>query len=575
MRSCLLVLLLFFAFNCFSFPGYILLIGGGSEHSTPGSWNEHAYKWAVNNADNKKVAIIHYEDDGNGWYESYFVRKCGATYANSIVFDSKAEANTKAAYDTLVQYDMVFLRGGNQEQYYTTFNNTKIQEAIEDIYSGGGVIAGTSAGMAVLSEVFFTAARGTVHPGNCLNRPLADKITLRNDFINVLPGYITDIHVAKKGRLSRALAFLANWSYNHYILDGAIAVDDRTAFAIDTANIGHVFGTGAVRIISGDEESFSFNQGKLISDSVEVNQLLQGCTYNFSTEEITGFQQHISIANTQTKAGYTILASGGNKWVHNEQMIHDFVNIQGKNTAPVIIISEKITSTVREFKARLRNKVDAGVHVITLQGDNMSALDARKKLQRSEKILFVNNSAGSLNSFIEQKELGELLEKRIENDDAVLAFVGDDSRLAGKTVVRNYKEPGAAFYGKIKFSPGLELLNSTVIMPNTYLNKKNNANTQTAVPYSMVKDSLAYGVWLTTDNYVKYYTTGDKAYFTAGGKTPVMMAEFSGGPAGVASQTSYGYPDDDPRMIAGMKNMMIFTFDHSDSVRVDNFGYYR
>ena len=100
--------------------------------------------------------------------------------------DNSTLANSQAIYDSLMNYDVFFIKGGNQWDYYNTWNDTKVEDAIHDKFNQGGVIMGTSAGMAILSEVIFTAENGTVYPDDALTDPYNwIDIALDDDFLGI------------------------------------------------------------------------------------------------------------------------------------------------------------------------------------------------------------------------------------------------------------------------------------------------------------------------------------------------------------------------------------------------------
>lgn len=231
--------------------GKLMLVGGGGE--TEGGWSNAPYQWAVDHSQNKKVAVISYSTEDN-WIPDYF-KSLGAVAADNIKIDSRALADQQTTYDLLMQYDVFFFKGGDQSYYYNYFKDTKTEQAIVDKFNAGGVMSGTSAGMAILSGVIFTAQNGSVYPSDALTNINDSDITLANDFLPFLPGIIVDTHFTERGRGSRLLAFMANWFIHHNEIVIGIGVDDRTALCIDENNLATVYGTGSVSIYQA--ESFS------------------------------------------------------------------------------------------------------------------------------------------------------------------------------------------------------------------------------------------------------------------------------------------------------------------------------
>src|SRR5690606_14385596 len=130
--------------------------------------------------------------------------------------------------------------------YYNNYKDTKTTQAVVDKFQEGGVIAGTSAGMAILSGVVFTAENGSVYPDEALQDFTDTGITLADDFLPLFPGYLFDSHFTERGRIGRLLPFMGNWYINRGKKITGIGVDDRTAICIDENKNGYVFGTGSV-----------------------------------------------------------------------------------------------------------------------------------------------------------------------------------------------------------------------------------------------------------------------------------------------------------------------------------------
>jgi len=289
-RVIIQLFVLFISTSIFA-QGKLLIIGGGSEKSSENSWNHKAYKWAVDKSVNKKVAIIAYGTADN-WLPDYFVNQCGAVEAINFNISDVTTADNQNTYDDLMACDVIFLKGGDQYNYYATYKDTKTEQAIEDKFADGGVICGTSAGLAVLSEVIFTAKNGSAYPDECLKNPNHSDIQLANDFFPFFPGYIFDSHFTIRARFGRLVAFIANWKFNHNEEITGIGIDEMTAMSIDENNLGTVYGIGTANIYNAtSSNTFSQSNTRLIADSIEINQLLQGATINFNTGEIKGITE--------------------------------------------------------------------------------------------------------------------------------------------------------------------------------------------------------------------------------------------------------------------------------------------
>ncbi len=549
--------------------GKLLLIGGGSEKSSENSWNYNAYKWAVDKSANKKVAIIAYGTADN-WLPDYFVNQCGAAEATNFNISNSTTADDQTTYDDLMACDVIFLKGGDQYNYYSTYKGTKTEQAIEDKFAEGGVICGTSAGLAVLSEVVFTAKNGSAYPDDCIKNPYHSDIQLTNDFFPFFPGYLFDSHFTIRARFGRLVAFMANWKFNQDESIVGIGVDEMTAMSIDENNLGTVYGIGTVNIYTAISENTFSQNNKLLADSIQVNQLLQGCTINFNTDHIAGFNDEKIPKTEQETGNYIVYASGSDNISDNLNMISEFVNDNGSIDDKILIVTGSNQTVANSFKTQLTAAGAADIEIYSATIDMASNDEFSLAVTEAGKILFVNNSYADLKYFLNGGSAGEVLNSKIRSNGFVSAFVGDNSRLAGHTVVQNYLEADAAYYSELIFNRGLDLLKTTVIIPNTYQSSDYYENTTTAVPFAMITDTLTYGIWLNRDNYMKYMPSNEETFLYAAGASPVMVLKNMGTKAGFSEQSAYGYSEDAPPQFAGFEKMTLSLIDESTPYKVGN-----
>jgi len=558
----LILLFITCAIHAYSQPGKLLLVGGGSEKNGAASWSTPAYRWA---GEGKRVAII---GVSTGSLAPYFTQQCGAAYAKEFAVATRDSANSQVLYDTLMTYGVIFFRGGDQYDYYSLYRNTKLQEAVNFLYTNGGTICGTSAGMHILSSVVFTAQNGTAYPDDCIENPNNSDVKLADDFMNLVPGYIFDTHFAERARFGRLTAFLANYKMNKGIDITGIGMDDMTCMTVDSNMLGTVFGTGCANIYKAGS-SYSLNGTKLLSDTIHVIQLLQGCTFDFTTQEVTlpALNRQLNTLLLEETGNYTILASGSNKLSENQLMLNELVNNTGLISDTVLLLTGNETLAIT-FKDKL---IQLGapkvvIHVIDNEAANNPELTV--KINSSKKVLFVANPTVTFNEFLTTVN-GELLFQNLHRSGMVSAFTGDDSRYAGKTIVDNYYELYASYYAEMTFSKGLSLLRHTVIMPNTFYNTDMYENSASAVPYAMALDTLKFGIWLTNHNFMKYAPVNGKTTLTSFGTAPVMVIKNTGTRAGFSTQTGSG-SNTKPRMIAGFEQLELALIDYTNPFNMGN-----
>jgi len=538
-----------------SAQGSLLIIGGGSESDAPEAWSTEPYSWAVEQSLNKRVAIISYSSASN-WLPEYFVQHCGAISAKNFVISSNSVANSDDTYDSLMSYDVIFLKGGDQWNYYNTYKETRTQQAIEDKYTEGGVICGTSAGLAVMSEVVFTAKHGSVYPDECIENPNNQYVTLEDDFLNLFENYIFDSHFMDRGRGGRIMGFMANWMLNHDELISGIGVDENTCMAINNET-ATVYGTGAVSIYTPvSANPYSLDGDMLIIDSLKVTQLLHHCTFNFNTGVISGLEDFVSPISEGEFGNYIIFASGGDNLIDNSSMLNDFVNEEGHSDDPILIVTSSNQSNAESFRSHLINFGASDVSIFSAIASQVNDPSFEDAINEAKKIMFIDNEFYILEHFLELGGNGFLLDEKIRHDNMIIAFVGDNSRYAGATVVENYLIEDAANNSTLVFKKGLELLNTTLVIPNTYYDNNMFMNPAAAIPYSVVLDSLRFGIWLTSKNYLKYKPVEEIPTLMSFGEAPLMLLQNKGTKTGFATKT-YSANYTIPRMIAGFDEMII------------------
>jgi cyanophycinase-like exopeptidase len=551
-------ILLLSSTNIFSQPGRLLLVGGGAEKNGVASWSTPAYRWA---GEGKKVAII---GTSTGTLAPYFMQQCGAERAKEFAIDSYDSANSQATYDTLVSFDVIFFRGGDQWEYYHFYKNTKLLDAVNQVYSQGGTICGTSAGLHILSSVVFTAQYGSAYPDECIENPDNHYVTLENDFLNLVPGFVFDSHVAERGRFGRTIGFLANYSLNNGEWITALAMDDRTCMTVDENGLGKVYGTGCANIYrAGSNNAFSLNGLKLLADTIDVMQLLQGCTYDFATGQagFEGLDRQLNSSLQEERGNYTILASGGNILSDNIAMLTDFVTSTGVAAAPILLLSCNEVQA-QSFKEKLLQLGSTKVNYFIIDALAGTNTDLALEINETSKILFLLNNSATFNQFLDSPN-GLIFMQKVKSDGMINAFVGDDARFAGRTIVENYLTPDAAYYAELTFEKGLALLRNTVVMSNTYIDSDVYENTCVSVPYVMAKDTIKFGIWLTNHSYMKYTPVNGKATLTGYGTAPVMVIANKGNLAGFSSQTSTGSTSMQPRMVAGFEHLQLTLVDYT------------
>lgn len=217
----------------------ICLMGGATE-------DDSAMVWFLKKAKGGDVVVI--RTSGADGYNNYMYSQLGVTVnsVETLIIPSVAAATDNYVRTRLNQAEAIWIAGGNQANYVTYWKNTAVDSAINNLLNiKGGAVGGTSAGMAILGQHYFSAVNGSVTSANALSNPFHNNITIgSNDFIHApfLENVITDTHYDNPDRKGRHSVFLARILNNGNTKAYGIACDEYTAVCIDSTGIARVFG---------------------------------------------------------------------------------------------------------------------------------------------------------------------------------------------------------------------------------------------------------------------------------------------------------------------------------------------
>ncbi len=72
------------------------------------------------------------------------------------VVSTKEQANNLAKVDSILHAKLIYITGGDQSRFMDVVAGSAIEKAIHTAYQNGAMVAGTSAGAAVMSKVMIT-----------------------------------------------------------------------------------------------------------------------------------------------------------------------------------------------------------------------------------------------------------------------------------------------------------------------------------------------------------------------------------------------------------------------------------
>lgn len=197
----------------------------------------------------KEIAHYFYEDDNNAKsFKSRFTEAGFVPIYIPLTIENHNVIGESAYYKALINScASVYFTGGDQSKAMTALTRSDgslnaIGTAVVSVYERGGILAGSSAGAHILSDI-------------CFQEGTSYSILGKTEQPVIYPGIpcgidgVFDSHFHSRGRLGR-LAFVTVKSKKRY----GIGIDENTSFAVKDG-IGTVYGSGGVTILDFSEAS--------------------------------------------------------------------------------------------------------------------------------------------------------------------------------------------------------------------------------------------------------------------------------------------------------------------------------
>ncbi|MEH2193737.1 MAG: cyanophycinase [Nostoc sp.] len=177
--------------------------------------------------------------------------RLGAENVRIIDTETREDASSSTALEAISKATGVFFTGGDQARITNILKDTEIDVAIHKRFAEGIVIAGTSAGAAVMPDKMIVEGDSQTHP--------RIETVEMGPGLGFLPGVVIDQHFSQRGRLGRLISAL--------ILEPAVlgfGIDENTAMVVTDSQI-EVIGEGAVTIVDESEATYN-NMGEILKD---------------------------------------------------------------------------------------------------------------------------------------------------------------------------------------------------------------------------------------------------------------------------------------------------------------------
>ena len=170
-------------------------------------------------------------------------KRLGAKDVQAVDVSTRQDGENKKSLELIEKASAIYFTGGDQLHITSLMGATTLQQKMMERFAEGLLIAGTSAGAAMMGNSVILDGDGETSP-----KFGAVEIAPGMDFIR---GCIIDTHFAQRGRYGRLLAAIA-----HYPQELGIGIDENTAVIIKKHQL-EVIGEGAVTILDASGMSYT------------------------------------------------------------------------------------------------------------------------------------------------------------------------------------------------------------------------------------------------------------------------------------------------------------------------------
>ncbi|MEZ5417057.1 MAG: cyanophycinase [Vicinamibacterales bacterium] len=200
-----------------------------------------------------------------------------------VITADRTAADTDAVLRQMEGATGVYFAGGDQNRITAALHGTKVAERLLALYRGGAVIAGTSAGAAVMSRVMITGdearpltkdeAWQTIEAGNVATAP----------GLGFIDDTILDQHFVRRRRFNRLLSLVLEQP----ALLG-VAIDEETAAWVKPDRTFEVIGRGPVMVIDAHDGRTAKDAAAhgLRGEDVRLQVLRAGSVYDLDARRV-------------------------------------------------------------------------------------------------------------------------------------------------------------------------------------------------------------------------------------------------------------------------------------------------
>jgi cyanophycinase len=189
------------------------------------------------------------------------------------MFIGQQSIATNAQIDSVIRAKLIFMTGGDQNRLMNAMEQLTLTQAIRTAHTKGAMIAGTSAGAAVMSQ-FMLTGRQLLYPDDQSDfRHLKKGNVQLTNGLGLLKQTVIDQHFVERSRYNRLLSVVIE----RPDLMG-IGISEGTAIWV-VRNRAEVFGAAQVILVKNKKRKKPEN-GMLYSPNIRLTMLLSGARFS-------------------------------------------------------------------------------------------------------------------------------------------------------------------------------------------------------------------------------------------------------------------------------------------------------
>lgn len=249
--------------------GSLFIIGGGSR---PQSMVQRMID--ESGIDTTGYAVVltmsGFDPDTSGYYGELQFRELGINNITSRDF-VRNDPFTTESQSFIEEASLIYITGGSQERFMNAVKEEpRITASLHNAYRNGAMIAGTSAGAAVMSKIMITGDQANYPEYTSTFYNLEKNNIITAEGLGLIEGVIVDQHFLKRARNNRLITAAVEFP-DHT----GIGIDESTAIFIQ-GDVVEVVGESQVLVYRNSSDYSDVLDGKLGVRDLVLNIYLPG-----------------------------------------------------------------------------------------------------------------------------------------------------------------------------------------------------------------------------------------------------------------------------------------------------------